>query len=555
MTSARALIVGLDGATFDVIDPLLGRGRMPTLAGLIARGSRARLATTVPPVSAPAWVTFLTGKHPGKHGVFNFQNLDARRYSGFSETLVNSSFFRGATLLDHLSRVRETRTLAYRIPMTFPPWEIRNGVVVSGPPVPDRRKAYATPASFAAELGTVSPFGHDELNAAQKGRDVAAIDACNRFELDLLEKTTARSLAAGTELVITFTGILDGLHHNFWYTHDPGSPLHEPDAAPALRTIVERWYERVDEMLGRLLAPLDASFPVMVISDHGGGPAPTRHVNLNAVLRAHGYLAAAGGGRAQVASGVRRLVDRARQQVPGRMWLKRNLPARVQRRLRGLRNATAAVAWDRTRAYAIPIFYPITGIWLNVAGRQARGTVAAGAEYERLRDELVQVLRAVTHPETGVPLVVGVWRREELYHGPHAEDAPDLVVRTAPGYHGGFDVEQVVTDVPLATLRAVNGSHTEEGIFVAAGGPFRHEVELDAPNLVDVLPTALHLVGAPLPDDLDGRVLVEALDPAFVAANPVQLVAAGDGGDGRVTLSQDDEQEMRKFLQGLGYVE
>jgi len=120
VTSARALIVGLDGATFDVIDPLLGRGRMPTLAGLIARGSRARLATTVPPVSAPAWVTFLTGKHPGKHGVFNFQNLDARRYSGFSETLVNSSFFRGATLLDHLSRVRETRTLAYRIPMTSP---------------------------------------------------------------------------------------------------------------------------------------------------------------------------------------------------------------------------------------------------------------------------------------------------------------------------------------------------------------------------------------------------------------------------------------------------
>lgn len=555
MTDARALIIGLDGATFDIIDPLLARGRMPTLAGLIGRGTRARLRTTVPPVSAPAWVTFLTGKQPGKHGVFNFQNLDARRYSGFSETLVNSSFFRGTTLLDHLGRLRKARTLAYRVPMTFPPWEIPNGVVVSGPPVPDRRKAYASPASVAAGLGTVSPFGHDELNAAQKGRDVAAIDACNRFELDLLERTTATSLADGTELVITFTGIPDGLHHNFWYTYDPASPLHEPDAPAALRNIVERWYEEIDATLGRLLAPLPSSLPIMVISDHGGGPAPTRHVNLNAVLRAHGYLTAASAGRAQMASGVRRLVDGARRKVPGKMWLKRNLPARFQRGLRGLRNATGAIAWERTRAYAIPIFYPITGVWLNLDGRQPRGTVKAGAEYERLRDELIALLGAVTHPETGAPLVTAVWRREEVYRGPHVEDAPDLIVRTAPGYHGGFEVEQVLTDVPLATLHAVNGSHTDEGIFIAAGGPFRAGAELHAPSLVDVLPTALHLIGAPVPDDLDGRVLLEALDPAYVAARPVEIVASHEGGDSPVTLSQDDEQEMRKFLQGLGYVE
>ena len=136
----RTLLVGLDGVTFDVVDPLIARGEMPVLAGLAARGVRAPLRSTCPPVSAPAWVTFLTGMQPGKHGVFNFQNLDGRRYSGFSETLVNSSYFRGHTLLDHLGRVSGVRSLAYRIPMTYPPWDVPNGVVVSGPPLPDRRR-------------------------------------------------------------------------------------------------------------------------------------------------------------------------------------------------------------------------------------------------------------------------------------------------------------------------------------------------------------------------------------------------------------------------------
>jgi predicted AlkP superfamily phosphohydrolase/phosphomutase len=208
--SRRVLILGLDGATFDIIDRLAARGAMPALAGLMRAGVRARLGSTVPPVSAPAWVTFLTGKHPGKHGVFNFQNLDARRYSGFSETLVNASFFRGTTLLDHLGETTCTRALSYRIPMTFPPWDIPNVTVVAGPPLPDRRRAYARPVAVEAELGPASPLSHDELNTAKRGRDVTAIDACNRFELDLLERTTIRYLEDGTELVVAFTGIPDG---------------------------------------------------------------------------------------------------------------------------------------------------------------------------------------------------------------------------------------------------------------------------------------------------------------------------------------------------------
>ncbi len=173
----------------------------------------------------------------------------------------------------------------------------------------------------------------------------------------------------------------------------------------------------------------------------------------------------------------------------------------------------------------------------------------------RIRDDLIESIGALRDPATGAAVVKGVWRREDVYAGAHVEDAPDLIVETAPGHQGGFELDAVVSDVPPLALRALSGSHAPEGILVAAGGPFRRGVELDPPSLADVLPTAVHLLGAPLPDDLDGRVMSEALLPEWNAEHPVQT-ASREGGEGeRVTLSNDDEGEMRKFLQGLGYVE
>jgi predicted AlkP superfamily phosphohydrolase/phosphomutase len=439
--------------------------------------------------------------------------------------------------------------------MTYPAWDIPNGVLVSGPPIPDRRRAYARPVQVEEEIGAVSPLTHDEQEAAKRAHDVSKMDACNRFELEVFERTTARYLDAGTDLVIAFTGIPDTLHHYFWGFHDPASPVHDRSAPEALRTIIARAYSDIDAAVGRLIARCGDDTAVIVLSDHGGGPAPTRSVNLNAVLRQAGHLKPAEGTRSELASGVRRLLEVAKDRLPGRQFLKRHLSESVKGQLRSLRSATSAIDWERTRAYAVPIHYPITGVCLNVAGRQEKGTVAAGADYERLRDELIATIRALRDPDTGAAVVTGVWRREDVFSGAHTEVAPDLVVETAPGYHGGFDLERIVTPVADASLKRLSGSHTWDGILLAAGGPFRRGVTLDAPSLADVLPTALHLLDAPLPDDLDGRVLSEALEPAWMADHPVRIGGRAQASEERETLSSDDEGEMRKFLQGLGYVE
>ena len=551
----KVLLIGLDGMTFDIARPLMDAGEMTALAALERRGVSATLLSTYPPISAPAWVTFLTGNNPGRHGLFNFQNLDLSRYSGFSETLVNSSYIRGKTLLDHAGAAGK-RILSYRLPITYPPWPL-NGVLVSGQPVPDRTRAYVTPAEEATRLPALSLLSHDELTRVKKAGDLAALERCNAYELQVMDQITRRAIGDGTDLIVTLTGIPDGLHHSFWHLHDPASPLHDPTASAHDRSIIRRWYVEIDHMISGWLASLGDEWAVIVLSDHGGGPAATRTLNLNYFLAERGYLKPMSRSRVRVENLVAHQADALRRWLGGKkVWLKNHLPAALQTQLRQRLNGTGRIDWGATRAYAVPIFFPVTGINLNVRGRQPQGVVTRGAEYERVRTEIMAAVAALRDPATGTPLCRQVLRKEEVHSGPHLDNVPDILLVTAEGVDGGHDVDRLFSPVPEATLRTLSGTHTMEGIFIAAGAPFRTTVRLESPvGLADILPTALYLAGVAVPDDIDGRVMTPALAPAFLAEHPIATSTRATDGDDGNALSAGEEREMRKFLQDLGYIE
>src|SRR5215470_8952011 len=124
--SDKLLVIGLDGASFNVLDPLIDRGHLPNIANLISKGSRANLETTFPPITAVAWSSFMTGKNPGKHGIFEFVRRDK---NSARELAVNASFREGKAVWDYFSDARK-RVIVHNFPCTYPVRPL-NGLMIS----------------------------------------------------------------------------------------------------------------------------------------------------------------------------------------------------------------------------------------------------------------------------------------------------------------------------------------------------------------------------------------------------------------------------------------
>jgi len=120
----RVFVVGLDGATFDLIRPWAAAGHLPSLARLMQEGVHGELMSTLPPVTSPAWPSFMTGMNPGKHGVFDFIR---RRPGGFD--MVNASHIAAKTLWQLLSEAGR-RVGVIAVPVTYPPCPV-NGFMIS----------------------------------------------------------------------------------------------------------------------------------------------------------------------------------------------------------------------------------------------------------------------------------------------------------------------------------------------------------------------------------------------------------------------------------------
>ena len=545
------IVIGLDGASPRLVKRWAETGVLPALGKLIREGASGPLRSTVPPVTAPAWVSFMTGKNPGKHGVFNFRNLDLSCYSGVGpgSAIASSATFQGESLFEIISAAGG-RVASINVPVTYPPFPV-NGILIAGLPLlPDMRRAYTYPPELAEAIGPWS-LDNETLDHLPDRRRLQAADFWLErhisVSLDLLRQERWQVFAT----VIRNTDVVP---HYFWRYGDPlalngGEPSSNP-----YREAIQEHYLKADAAVQQLVeaAPEDAL--VIVMSDHGMDGYPGKYVHLNSWLAGQGLLACKQG-RA-LSTPLRRGLAAAKDLLPRRyrLLLRKYLPPAAQERFfRSLGNLDQ-LEWARTKAYRVPIFPMIDAIEINVRGRQPQGTVSQGHEYDELCRSIVADLDQLRDLETGERVVREARLREEVYSGPCVTEAPDIIVLFNEGYTGGPEASGPLITACTEPANHWCATHRMDGIFVAYGPVVRPGAVVQEANIMDIAPTVLYALGMPIPQDMDGRVLSEIFNEDFRAQRPVRRGKPTAAAAGREGLTPAEEEQIKGQLKGLGYL-
>jgi predicted AlkP superfamily phosphohydrolase/phosphomutase len=538
------LVLGLDGATFDVLGPLARAGRLPHLARWMAEGRALPLPSTLPPMSFPAWSSFLTGRAPGAHGLFDFTQKVPGAYR---VRFTNATDRPGATLFARVARAGG-RVLALGVPATFPPERVP-GLVVAGFDAPvstgSDARAASDPGLYREIAARTGPWMRPELDESAHGegwheRAVALllgrIERKTAFALEALERL--RGGGRPPELACVVFSESDTVQHHFWRDHDPRSPRHDPRASGLRRDAVSAVHERLDAACAELRHAFDPDAACVVLSDHGFGGASRRVVSLARRLEECGLLR-----RRRRGAGVAGLARAARDAALRRLPVGLAEPLFRLARPAAARLESAArfggVDWSASPAFSEDANTQ-PGVWVNLAGREARGCVAPG-DYERVRRDVIEALLDWKLPG-GAPVVARALPREEAHPGPFSSRAPDVVVELALEEGYAHSVVPAGSDAPaVRTLageelaggrgRGLNGTHRPLGVWVASPG-----VELgregEEASIVDATPALLAAMGLSFEDE----------PPGGGAPRPRRYGAA-------------DEARVRRRLRSLGYLE
>jgi predicted AlkP superfamily phosphohydrolase/phosphomutase len=523
-------------------------------------GAWGRLRSTVPPVTFPAWTSFMTGTGPGQHGIFDF----TRRVPGtYQIEFVNATYRRRPTIWRILSDAGR-RVGVMGVPATYPP-EPLNGFQISGFDAPvavgiDRSFVYP-PALYDEIRREVGEYRTTDFQEVRIGPGWHRMAYRSILDVLAVKQDIASYLLQREpwDCFMVLFGEADTVSHHFWLYHDPASPRYpvQPglgEFGDAIRTV----YRRLDEAVGalRALAP-DAS--VLIVSDHGFGGAGDKAVYINRRLAECGLLRFRRRGITTVgADAAKRLALR--------------LPAGLQERAFRLagpwagalesRSRFAGIDWAGTRAFSEEQ-NTNPGVWINAQRGEPQGTLPPD-EYESTCDAAIEALTTWRDPVTGQAVVTRARRREDVYQGPYVADAPDIVVEFAldggysyavqgSGGRPGPSVRVLDRSEHLgAKGQGMNGTHRPEGVLLLAGPGVRSGIQLHGARIIDVAPTALHLLGLPVPSYMDGRVLTEALTvDRPVTYVDVPLPEAG----GRTPYSPAEEAVVDARLRALGYRE
>lgn len=550
----RVLVIGMDGATPELLFPWAKEGKLPNLNKIINNGTIGNLKSTYPPQSATAWTSFMTGKNPGKHGIFHFLKRNPESYEYLP---VNAKDNRAKTIWSILSE-HNKKVGVMNVPITYPPDKV-NGFIITGLGTPSHESDFTYPIELKEKLlnqlnykiqttefykkNNENFFLEDVYNTEQKKTDIA-IFLMKNYEWDFF--------------IVVFMGA-DQIQHFFWKYRDKTHPAHNSKEAEKYGSAILRYYQKLDEFVGNITKYLDNDTNVIIMSDHGGGPLH-KELHLNYYLRELGLLSFKKTRKSKINYWLLKLGFSMENiyELASAIKLQRLsniLPKKIIGNI-PKHDMLSLIDWDRTKAYS----HGNMGLmYINLKGREPNGIVTP-EEYDELRDYIIKELYKLKDPETGKNIVDKVFKKEEIYNGECLEDAPDLFIVPEMQYHEIASFSDVLTK-PTGNIDEIDfrlrrsGQHRLNGILLMEGKNIKKGITIKNAEIIDLAPTILYMIGIRIPSDMDGKVLKDAFDPLYLESNPIQYE---DILQYKTQLdyewSKEDEEKVKERLRTLGYM-
>jgi predicted AlkP superfamily phosphohydrolase/phosphomutase len=392
------------------------------------------------------------------------------------------------------------------LPASYPPEEF-NGIMVSGMDTPSGAQDFARPPlNLEALIGEKGPYiVETTFELLDRGDEGGWLDQMWRMTVARSELVLQLALSEEWSLFWAVFVFPDRLQHVLWKYVDPRHPRHDPSRKLWAEDVMLKFWIHVDRLLGELLAAFpDAHF--LAVSDHGFGPY-FKLLRVNRLLERLGYL-------------------------------------RFDQAVR--------IDWAHTSAFAVGYH---SAVYVNLKGREPQGIVEP-QDYDGLCGRLISDLNSVC--EDGKPVFEYVRHRSEVYSGPYLELAPDIVLAGhdfAVQVSDGFAHESTARAEVFDELIIIDSGHHPDGILMARG-PKISSGSQGLASIVDIMPTAMYLLGVPVPIGVDGKVVAEAVEKSLLAAQPPSMAsyaleAVSEGED----YSEEQMQQVLKRLRDLGYIE
>ncbi len=561
----KVMVIGLDGATWNILKPRMNAGQLPNLQKLLNDGTHGSLESILPPETPAAWPSFMTGKNPGKHGVFDFLVYDPEKKR---ERPVNAKLRVGKTIWDYLDEAGKT-SLVLNVPTTYPIKPVR-GAMISGFLTPAGARDYAHPPELVDELekdyGRYPLFfetksfvcAHSESNAKKFMDELEFMD---RTKFEVCMKLFDRYQPDFTMLHIWGT---DRLQHELWHWFDPQHPKYDAVMAKKFGNRIDAYYKLCDDYIGKLIEKLGKDDIAFVISDHGFGPTHY-FIDLNSWLLREGFIQLkrtfkvrfkkllwdigfTPQNATRIAYPFLRFMGFFRAQSPEATLRKSSGTIKIPFML----SLNEDVDWENTKAYA-PFGW--SGIYINTRDVRPNGSVPP-EEYDSVRDAIVERYHTtLKNPDTGEVVGGPIHIKKDMYHGPFTPYGPDIMPLPLEKHYMPVCLFGFQSNEPVYPNNTLYGNHQMNGILAAAGMGVLKNSTINNAKLIDMAPTLLYLLGQPVPDDMDGRVLLEMLEDEEITNNPVSTLQI-DSSENNVIegLSDAEEEELRDRLTGLGYL-